>query len=92
MDYEVRRYSYAWNDVLRLRPDRQFRQEDVSAAIERDAEGLVDWDDRDPDTIAGMPWSWVLPQAKVFDVRLPDGPVWGSRTCDCSAWSSRRRR
>ena len=79
MDRDVCWHAGAWIDVLTLRPSREMPQADVVAAIERWAEVLSAWEERDADQVGDLPWTWVLPQAKLFSVQLPDGADWGFR-------------
>jgi lambda repressor-like predicted transcriptional regulator len=79
MDYDVCWHTGAWLDVLNLPPARDVPRERVVAAIERWASTLAAWGERDPDLIGDLPWAWVLPEAKLFDVLLPDGTAWGFR-------------
>jgi len=49
----------------------------VVAEIQRWADVLVTWREREPDQIGDLSWAWVLPEAKLFEVLLPDGTNWG---------------
>jgi hypothetical protein len=77
MDRDVCWHAGAWIDVLNLRPSREVAQAAVLAEIERWAMVLSAWNERDTDQIGDLPWGWLLPEARMFSVQLPDGVAWG---------------
>jgi hypothetical protein len=79
MDRDVCWHTGAWIDVLNLHPPQETPQADLVAAIERWAEVLSAWEERDADQIGDLPWAWILPQTKLFSVQLADGVGWGFR-------------
>jgi hypothetical protein len=55
----VRWYLFSWNDVLRLPLPPEVRREEVEVLLDRQAETLAYWGEREPQMLGDLPWSWV---------------------------------
>ena len=68
--FEVRWHLASWNDVLRLRVPAEMSSASVAAEIERHAETLEYWADREEGSMGELPWSWVMPDLKLGQLHL----------------------
>jgi hypothetical protein len=77
MTHEVHWHLAGYNELLKLNLPREALLADVVAEVERRADMLAFWSERDTVKVADLEYHWLFPEAKVFSVLLPDGAKWG---------------
>ena len=79
MTHEVHWHLAAYNQLLNLVLPREAVLTEVVEDIERWADTLAFWSERDAGKVADMEYCWIFKQAKFFSLLLPDGAKWGFR-------------
>jgi hypothetical protein len=69
---DVRWYTFSWNDVLRLPIPEEVRRAEVEVFLDREAETLRYWGEREPQVLGLFPWQWVQEELRIAEWRLGD--------------------
>jgi hypothetical protein len=77
--HDVHWHLAAYDELLGLNLPPEASLTDVVAEVERWADSLSFWSERDPDKVGDLEYHWIFAEAKVFSVMLPDGEKWGFR-------------
>ncbi len=69
---DVHWYSFAWNDVLRLPMPDEVRRAEIEVFIDREADTLGYWREREPHMLGLFPWTWVREDLHIAEWCLGD--------------------
>lgn len=69
---DVRWYTCSWNDVLRLPVPEEVRRTEVEVLIDREAETLRYWGERESHVLGLFEWRWVREDLRIAEWRLED--------------------
>jgi hypothetical protein len=70
--YRVEWTYAAWNDVLWLPVPPELRRTEIEILLDRLADTLTYWGEREPQTLGDLPWSWVREDLRLAQWHLGD--------------------
>jgi hypothetical protein len=70
--YRVEWTYAAWNDVLWLPVPPELRRTEIEILLDRLADTLAYWGEREPQTLGDLPWSWVREDQRLAQWHLGD--------------------